>query len=182
MVFMFKIWLKRISGLFLVLLAVMPLWACSAEPESCALCDSAAYHAPCLVSLSTGEVGELTVYDPHPVIPGQIAQEQTGGSFRFLNCLGLMGTRDTSSWKTRLYVPRDADAMRGSYFCKSCRALLKDCGDAGFVLADLHTPDAPAVYPIEDGAAYTLRCYSVTVVLDQDSGDYRITVQGEKHF
>lgn len=37
------------------------------EPERCALCGDMRYHAPCLVDLSTGKVGELAVYTPTPV-------------------------------------------------------------------------------------------------------------------
>ena len=49
--------------LILVLaLAILP----APEPERCAICDSIPFHAPALVNLEAGEVGELEVYEPHP--------------------------------------------------------------------------------------------------------------------
>lgn len=35
------------------------------EPEHCVVC-SVKYHAPALLDLSTGELGEMEVYSPHP--------------------------------------------------------------------------------------------------------------------
>lgn len=46
----------------------MALWkslVLTPEPEICALCGyGIPYHAPVLVNLSTGEAGEMCVYDP----------------------------------------------------------------------------------------------------------------------
>ena len=33
----------------------------TSNPRICAICDSIPYHAPCLVNLESGEVGELAV-------------------------------------------------------------------------------------------------------------------------
>ena len=53
-------------------IAVIPILICmitilpAPNPKRCAICESIPYHAPALVNLATGEVGELTVYEPHP--------------------------------------------------------------------------------------------------------------------
>ena len=56
----------------------------SPEPEICALCGNGSgtsYHAPVLVNLSTGEIGELRVYNPDPHHRNEIAKEQSTGTF-----------------------------------------------------------------------------------------------------
>ena len=48
------------------------------EPTSCALCGTdrdVKHHAPCIVNLSSGEIAELNVYQPHPTIPGEVTDE-----------------------------------------------------------------------------------------------------------
>ena len=48
--------------ILVLVLAILP----APEPERCAICDCIPFHAPALVNLETGEVGELEVYEPHP--------------------------------------------------------------------------------------------------------------------
>ena len=59
------------------------------EPERCAICDSIPFHAPALVNLATGEVGELAVYDPHPFKVAELNEYQQGGTFSFIYAAGL---------------------------------------------------------------------------------------------
>lgn len=50
----------------------------SPEPEICAFCrngEGEKIHAPCIVNLSTGEVVELSVYEPHPTELGEVSTE-----------------------------------------------------------------------------------------------------------
>lgn len=56
------------------------------DPVHCALCgsgDRMTYHAPCVLNLSTGEITELRIYLPHPVLVGELAEEQQGGHTDF---------------------------------------------------------------------------------------------------
>lgn len=54
------------------------------EQKECCLCESFRYHAPCMVDLETGNVLELELYDPHPVMVAELAQEQySTGTFSF---------------------------------------------------------------------------------------------------
>ena len=48
-------------------------------PERCSLCDNLPRHAPYIVNLSTGELVELEIYDPHPHKIAEIAEEQPCG-------------------------------------------------------------------------------------------------------
>ena len=52
-------------AVILILICVITILP-APNPKRCAICDSIPYHAPALVNLATGEVGELTVYEPHP--------------------------------------------------------------------------------------------------------------------
>ena len=62
----------------------MSLWksfVLTPEPEICALCGGGIpYHAPVLVNLSTGEAGEIRVYDPDPRHRYELAEEQSTGT------------------------------------------------------------------------------------------------------
>lgn len=170
---MWIIWARRFSWIFAAAVAVCILY--SQLPETCALCESARYHGPCLLNLSTGEAGELTVYDPNPVIAGELAKEQRKGFFSYVSCAGLKAARDTANWTTVIRVPEDAKEMRQSHFCKSCRRLLRDYRQNGYVLADLYREGNPVIYPIADQAVYEIRRYKVEVRKD---GAFHITVQG----
>lgn len=173
--FSWKTWAKRFCVLFAIIL-LPGIWGRSEARGSCALCDYPPYHAPCLVSLSTGQLGELVVYDSHFSKAGEIAAYQQGGTFSFLSAAGLTGYRDTENWTTVIRVPGDAGAITRSHFCKACQKLLTNHSDDGFVLADMHTAGLPVLYAIEDGAKYDIRCYRVQVSGQQD---YTITVTGE---
>ena len=177
---MYRIWLKRISPLIIlvIILAFFILWNDREEPSQCILCDNIPYHAPCLIDLSSGELGELIVYEPHATKVGEIAEQQEGGTLCFLDCAGLWAIRDTDTQITYVEIPRYTDWMQRSHFCKSCRRLLAGCYTKGYALVDMYTSGQPKVLPIKDGAAYTLRCYDVRITYDQTSQEYTITVTG----
>ncbi|MDE6108133.1 MAG: hypothetical protein K2F83_05605, partial [Oscillospiraceae bacterium] len=127
------------------------------EPQKCALCGGNRHHAPCLINLSTGEVGELQVYTPHPHVTGEIAEEQQTGTFNFLYCAGIMAARDTSNHICWADVPLGVEPMAIEWFCRDCRALLSGICTEGYVLADLYNLDYIQVYAITDGESYTIR-------------------------
>ena len=77
------------------------------EPKRCAICDSIPYHAPALVNLATGEVGELTVYEPHPFKVAELNECQQGGTFSFIYVAGLNGYSNTANWETHITIPTD---------------------------------------------------------------------------
>lgn len=82
------------------------------EPEICALCGSGIpYHAPVLVNLSTGEIGEMRVYDPDPRHRYELEEEQSTGTFSFLHIAGLTGYRDTCNHSCCVTLP-ETDAVK----------------------------------------------------------------------
>ena len=106
--------MKCILRLILALLVVTSLCACARqpapEPEQCSICDYIPSHAPCLVNLHTGEVGEIFCYDPHPEKVGEIADYQRGGYFCFMSVAGLQGYLDACVPEAHVYVPFDTES------------------------------------------------------------------------
>lgn len=51
------------------------------DSQDCSICGHLKCHAPCILNLATGEIGELELYMPHDTEAGEIAKEQLGGTF-----------------------------------------------------------------------------------------------------
>lgn len=148
------------------------------EPESCSLCSGRPYHAPCIVNLSTGEVGELQVYDPDPRTISEIAAQQQTGTFSFLHCAGLTGWRETDNHTSQVTVPRKRDRISQRYFCENCRSLLMETAVRGYILLDLYDLEQIQTYSILDGAHYIIRDYSVDICGTEEPDGLLIKVTG----
>lgn len=88
------------------------------EPDRCSVCDYIPSHAPCLVNLNTGEVGEIALYEPHHTLVGEIAEEQRGGYFCFMSVAGLQGYLDAC---VRQHQPPGVQCRLFSYLFLSLR-------------------------------------------------------------
>ena len=131
------------------------------EPERCVICVSIPFHAPALVNLATGEVGELAVYDPHPFKVAELNEYQQGGTFSFIYAAGLNGYSDTANWETHITIPTNENEYEEKHFCKSCRELISDHTEYGFLLLDLRTPDSFSILPLDSEEVQTVRCYEL---------------------
>lgn len=147
-------------AVILILICVITILPAS-EPERCAICDSIPYHAPALVNLATGEVGELAVYEPHPFKVAELNEYQQGGTFSFIYAAGLNGYSDTANWETHITIPTNENEYEEKYFCKSCRELISDHTEYGFLLLDLRTPDSFSILPLDSEEVQTVRCYEL---------------------
>lgn len=147
------------------------------EPDRCALCDDLARHAPCIINLNTGEKLELDIYEPHPFLVGEIAEEQRGGYFSFVRGAGVEGYK-LGAESVTITVPVKADTLDQRYFCNGCRELLSDFKKDGYVLADLKNIAQPVLYSIEDGTSFSVRCYDVTVRILDEADKYEIVILG----
>lgn len=147
------------------------------EPERCSLCDDLSRHAPCIINLSTGEKLELDVYEPHPFLVGEIAEEQRGGYFSFVRGAGVEGYK-LGAESVTITIPVKADKMEQQFFCNACRELLADHTNGGYVLVDLKDTDAPVIYGIVVDASYSFRCYDITIQELAEDKKYEITVTG----
>jgi len=146
------------------------------EPQQCAMCTSLPHHALCIINLSTGEKVELNVYEPHPFLAGEIADEQTGGYFCFIHSAGVEGYKIAAEFIVAA-IPIKSERIKQQYFCSSCRKRLEDSENNGYVLVDLLEPKDPVVFPIHPDTAFSVRCYSVAVQESEDN-TYKITVTG----
>ena len=173
--------MRRIILVFMTMGLLLSLVACSGvnapEPERCSLCDYIPSHAPCLVNLNTGVVGEIVLYEPHHTLVGEIAEEQRGGYFRFMSVVGLQGYLDACVPEAHVTVSDVNEKYEEKYFCSSCREQLKAYSHCGFVLADLRNPETPTIYPVEEGTEFEVRCYTV-VITETDKGELDISVVG----
>ncbi len=164
-----------LSVCFTIVLSAYNRWG---YKGNCVLCNSCPYHEPCIISLSTGNIIPLTVYDPHPFSAGELAEEQTDGYASLIHQPGFSGYRDTNSRKIIGKVHAgNADPLRRA-FCCSCRKVLAGFSQIGFVIADLQRPNTPAFFPLKAGMTLTLRCYEVAVTLGEKENTYCISVQG----
>lgn len=148
--------------------AYATLWDAIADlpdPEQCALCgEGMRHHAPCLINLSTGQMGEMTVYTPHPSRQGEIApmEMQQTGTFNFQPCAGLMAIRDTCTHACIITLPEKRELMNPALFCRECRQLLAEAGLEGYVILDLYNLDDVRAYPIQ---GETIRDYRISVTV-----------------
>lgn len=173
--------MRRIILVFMTMALLLSLVACSGisapEPDRCSVCDYIPSHAPCLVNLNTGGVGEIALYEPHHTLVGEIAEEQRGGYFRFMSVAGLQGYLDACIPEAHVTVPGGVEKYEEKYFCSTCRELLATYAQCGFVMADLRDPETPTIYPVEVGTEFEVRCYKVFVSED-DEGELDIAVLG----
>lgn len=134
--------------------------------ENCSLCNSYPYHEPCIINLSSGDVIPLTVYDPHPHIPGALSENPSSGYCAIVHYPGFSGYQDTNARRIVGYISiEDADPCRKT-FCHSCRKKLYQYAQVGFVIADLQKPESPVFFPFTNGRTFVLRCYEITITLD----------------
>ena len=167
--------------LIIALIAVLSmLSACGTEvpePERCSLCDDLSRHAPCIINLSTGEKLELDIYEPHPFLVGEIAEEQRGGYFSFVRGAGVEGYK-LGAESVTITISVKSDRLDQQYFCNHCRELLVDYKNQGYALVDLKDTESPVVYAISADTKATFRCYEISVQEIKEDGKYEITIIG----
>lgn len=160
-------------AVLIIMIAVIWFAVDPPEPKLCRLCDFIKSHAPCLLNIATGEIGELALYEPHPALVGELAEVQRGGTLCFFYAADCKVTKLTDPWELAVDVPAGESWVCASLFCRECREMLKGQRE-GYLLVDLYH-ERPVLYPISDGARYQIRCYSITVE-EKDSGE-KITIK-----
>lgn len=146
-------------------------------PEQCALCgEERRYQAPCLINLSTGQMGEMRIYTYSPTEKGKLdpREAQCSGTFNFQPCAGLMAIRDTDFHTCKVYLPEERELMNPAHFCKKCRLLLARAGLEGHVIVDLYDLDNVQAYPIR---GEVIRDYRISVS-DRNNGQVDVCVTG----
>lgn len=154
--------------------------ATAPEPENCALCafkEDGIRHAPVLLDLSTGAIGEMRIYKSNE--SGEVLDDvstQNGGTFGFVLCAGLTGWRDTATNTLQVTLPEENKLMNASLFCHECRAILENTSSKGYVILDLFDADVIKAYKIEEGT-FAIRNYGVVILQDAKSSEITIRVR-----
>lgn len=148
------------------------LWekiATEPEPERCSLCECGInYHAPCLVNLSSGELVELAVYEPHPNVIGEVSDTLQTGFIAFNYGAGTNTVRNPATETCEATLPKDNLIMNPAHFCFDCRQKITETAIEGYILADMYDLENIDIYKVTDGATYTIRDYLVTVRIDEN--------------
>ena len=155
-----KKYISPAIAVILILICVITILP-APNPKRCAICESIPSHAPCLVNLETGEVGELAVYEPHPFKVAELNPYQQGGTFSFIYAAGLNGYSDTANWETHITIPTNENEYEEKFFCKACRKLISGHTENGFLLLDLRSPESFSILSLESDVIQTVRCYEV---------------------
>lgn len=143
------------------------------DPKRCALCDEGQrYQAPCLINLSTGQMGEMRVYAYGTTEEGELDPREVrfSGTFHFQPCAGLMAIRDTDLHTCQVILPEVRELMDPAHFCRECRLLLAGAGLDGYVIIDLYDLEHKLAYPIREGGREVIRDYCVRVDNTADGG------------
>ena len=151
------------------------------DPERCALCGGEKrYQAPCLINLSTGQMGEMRVYAYGPTERGKLDPREArfSGTFNFQHCAGLTAIRDTCAHTCEITLPAERELMDPALFCKTCRQLLAGAGLEGYVVVDLYDRDHIQAYPIRDEM---IRDYRIST-MDRKDGTSNVCVTGLLEF
>lgn len=138
------------------------------DPEQCALCaEKRRYQAPCLIDLSTGEMGEMQVYTYGPTKQGKLdpREAQFSGTFSLRSCAGLTAFRDTDFHTCEVTLPAEQELINPALYCKECRMLLAGAGIEGYVILDLYDLDSVQAYPIR---GEVIRDYRISVASKKD--------------
>ena len=170
-----KKYIFQVIAVILILICVITILP-APNPKRCAICDSIPYHAPALVNLATGEVGELAVYEPHPFKVAELNEYQQGGTFSFIYVAGINGYSDTANWETHITIPTNENEYQEKHFCKSCRERISGHTDKGFLLLDLRSPESFLILSLDIEEIQTVRCYEVQTKQSMD--EIEIVVHG----
>ena len=95
------------------------------EPEHCLICgegNGRRYHAPALMNLSTGTIWELKIYDNDPMMPWEVAEEQSWNDWAFT----LLDKNAVMTWSAENHtniatIGNDVDGINPAHFCYECR-------------------------------------------------------------
>lgn len=172
-----KMWQKILS--VMLALSMATLIGCAAQKQKdCCLCSSFRYHAPCLIDLETGEMIELSLYEPHTTKAGELAEDQPKvDTFSFVRLGNVSGTKMTGNAVIEVDIP-NADKTSSPALCKECKALLQKGYKGRYVLADLYDKESKTLIPIENGTAMTLRCYEISMSQIEEKDGIHVVVQG----
>lgn len=171
--------LITIIGIALTVVLVLAVTTILGLPDSaCYLCNASRYHAPCLVDLETGALIELSLYDPHAAISGELAEEQPQvDTFSFVRLGDLIGTKQTGARTIEIEIPLEG-TIQTPALCETCQKRRPNIYEGRYVLADLYDVEDISLIPITDGEEMIIRCYSISMAMSEDGQHINLVIQG----
>lgn len=152
------------------------------EPEYCFVCrngNGVRYHAPVLVNLSTGMIWELKIYDNNPGRPWEVAEEQRWHDWVFSFLDGNIAMSWSSVDHTNIVtIGATGGTLNPGYFCRDCRVRLVEISNHGYALLNLYDLENIQAFPVESGAEYTIRDYTVSIYENDDVDGLTVEVIG----
>ena len=141
----------------------------------CSLCNAMRYHAPCLVDLETGTVTELSIYDPHPFLTGELADEQyTTGTFSLLTCGKAQGYKDTTQKRIEITIPQ-IEMSSQVLLCASCVEKFNVDNAERYLLMDLYDKEMSRSFSLTEQTV-VIRCYEISI--ERYEMEIKISLQG----
>lgn len=162
-----KMW-QKILSIVLAVIAIATVVLFANESESCVLCDSFRYHAPCLLDLKAGTIIELDIYFPHETLVAELAEQQPEQStFSFVKLGDAVGYRDTGNERIEIDIP--SNKVMTVSLCGACKSqldnvLLHD----RYMLADLYDAENKVIIPITPDLDVDIRCYEIWVSKEEN--------------
>lgn len=152
--------------------------------ENCVLCNVGKCSNLHLINLSTGDIGEIQVYDVGVLVENgnimdtsEFSTNQTTGTFNFVNCVGLTGFRTTGTYNTcEIELPENVQTIRKKHYCASCYEQLTAISNKGYLILDSYDPDNKQVYSTDAGDHHLIRVFDASVSMDE--GKLRLRVVG----
>lgn len=143
--------------------------------RDCPLCRENNCHAPCLVNLQIGEYAELVVYDDRFL---DLYGQEDEGVYYYLKRAGAKTYLFTMDESMTAYVSKRQSGVHPMAFCWSCRKKLCKFREDGYVLANCYDGEPLTLYPLEEGAEYRIRCYTVMIEWDEHFRKMKIVMNG----
>ena len=128
--------------------------------QTCCLCNSPNYSAPCLVDLETGDILELRLVGPS-------TSNSTGSAipaetFSFIRFGSVTGSRQTPD-QIELKIPTE-EKIKSPALCNKCRKLLPRGYDGRYAMANLENR---GVFLINAGHNITVCGYEIQIMQEE---------------
>lgn len=150
------------------------------QTPHCYLCgngEGVTFHAPCILSLSNGQISELRIYELKDGDYAQVETTEEPGYVSFSSSRDGSVSYQTVGETTTATIRKDNGGIDESLFCESCRGLIQEAltgGADGPVLVDVLDLDDIKVYPLTE-TTYTIRDYTIDLFENESSFAATIT-------
>lgn len=161
--------LGSIIGIFIVYLICEIIFPIVPSSEHCRLHEGIPVNGVSLINTIDGQNNELRIFEPHETIGNAITEKEIYGYSSTLVskcyiCFSSPDERNADITIELSDLPKIIDKDLEEYYCNSCRDKLKQTNTSyPFILADMYNPDSCILYPLELGATYQIRHYTIII-------------------